>query len=165
MISYLSYLLADISEACRPEQPAPATETPASIEEYFEELEKWLESEPQFNFGYYCNLSKEQFPPPELLTESQIEEICIAFKKLLFTWNLEVIIPDNLPIAKTYLFLVSTIDEKVEIVNDGIMEIEFCNYDPPTCPFNNYCSCREFCKQDISDENINDTRDPDALPF
>jgi len=165
MFCYLSHLLADITEACRPEQPTSTTETRMSIEEHFEEVERWLENDPQFSFGYYCNLSKEQFPPPELLTEFQIEEICIAFKKLLFTWNLSVDIPDNLPISKTYLLLISTLNEKVEIVHDGFITIEFCNYDPPTCPFDDNCSCREFWKQDIPDENMNDLLGPDALAF
>jgi hypothetical protein len=155
MQSYLSHLLGDIADACRQEQPPPSSS--ASMEEYLDEAERWLESDPQFTFAYYCGLTKEQFPPARLLSEIQMEEICTAFNKLLFTWNIGVDIPDHLPVSKRYTLLVTVLDEKVDIQDAGFIDIEFCNDDPPTCPLNEYCTCKEFLKEDDMGENMNDS--------
>lgn len=155
MQSYLSHLLGDIADACRQEQPPPSSS--ASMEEYFDEAERWLESDPQFTFGYYCGLSKEQFPPAHLLNDPQMEEICTAFNRLLFTWNIGVDIPDQLPFSNRYTLLVTVLEQKVEIPDSGFIDIDLCNDDPPTCPFNEYCTCKEFLKEDDTGENMNES--------
>ena len=155
MQSYLSHLLADIIEACRQEQLPPSSSN--TMEDYMEDAERWLESEPQFTFAYYCGLTKEQFPPANLLTDSQMESVCEALNKLHYTWNIGVDIPDHIPVSKKYTLLISVLDEKVDIQDAGFIDIEFCNYDPPSCPLNEYCTCKEFLKEDDAEENTSDS--------
>ncbi len=66
-------------------------------------------------------------------------------------------IPESMPVRTTYPFILSPLEEKVTIVTYGLIGIEFCTYDPPSCPFNEYCSCIEFLskqneKIDISNQ-------------
>lgn len=168
MQSYINYLLQDINKAQRTEESCIITDKKESqsIEEHFAEIERWLEGEePAHSFSYYCGLQKEQFPPAEKLTKVQLLQINDAFRHLLFTWNLDASIPKEIPPAKTYSLLTSVLDEKTDIVNSGFMTFEFCNYDPESCPFEQYCSCKDF-EQDIGDDDMKDYMPPVGdLPF
>jgi hypothetical protein len=165
MQSYINHLLSDIAEACREEQREANSSITAendveSIERYFEEVERWLESEPKHYFSYYCGLQKEQFPPVEQLTSEQMEALSHAFERLLFTWNIGVELPDKLPVSRKYSLLISVLERKVAIVESGFETIEFCSYDPPTCPFNEWCTCKGLSLKD--DDDVGDV-DPDTL--
>jgi hypothetical protein len=169
MQSYINHLLADIVEASREQQPetfsAAAGENDLeTIERYFEEVERWLENEPVHDFSYYCGLLIEQFPPTEQLTSEQMEAVSLAFEKLLFTWNIGVEMPEKLPISRKYTLLVSVLDKKVAIVENGFETIEFCSYDPPSCPFDEWCTCKELGLKDQYDDDLEDV-DPDNIPI
>jgi hypothetical protein len=58
--------------------------------------------------------------------------------------------------------LVSVLERKVAIVESGFETIEFCSYDPPTCPFNEWCTCKEL---GLKDDNDAEGVDPDNLSF
>jgi hypothetical protein len=167
MQSYVNHLLQDIIDAQRAEIDYSEIykSKPQSIEEHFEEIERWLEGEePAHSFSYYCGLQTEQFPPSDKLTEEQVMQINEAFKHLLFTWNLGADIPAKIPPAKTYDLLIPVLDKKTDIVNSGFITFEFCNYDPPSCPFEEYCTCKDF---EMDMENDTETgKPPDGdLPF
>src|SRR5690242_3851269 len=92
MQSYINYLLTDIAAACREPvaevKPQPAGGQPQSIDEYFREMQQFLENYPQHPFSYFCGLSKEQFPPAARLSETQMEAICASFRAMLGTWHI-----------------------------------------------------------------------------
>jgi hypothetical protein len=167
MQSYLNHLLEDIANAQRVDEPYSITEKEKtqSIEEHFAEIERWLEGEePAHTFSYYCGLQKEQFPPAEKLTGLQLKQINKAFRYLLFTWNLDANIPKEVPPSKVYSMLINLLDSKTDIVNSGFMTFEFCNYDPASCPFEQYCSCKEFENDSDNDMENYNPKDGD-LPF
>jgi hypothetical protein len=169
MQSYINHLLADITEACREQQPefysgASSENDLEAIERYFEEVERWLEHEPEHDFSYYCGLQIEQFPPAEQLTNEQMEAVSLAFEKLLFTWNIGVEMPEKLPASRKYTLLVSVLEKKVAIVENGFETIEFCSYDPPSCPFDEWCTCKELGLKDQYDDDLEDV-DPGSIPF
>ena len=169
MQSYINHLLADITEACREQQPeaysaATGENDLDAIERYFEEVERWLENEPEHDFSYYSGLQIEQFPPAEQLTNEQMEAVSLAFEKLLFTWNIGVEMPEKLPVSRKYALLVSVLEKKVAIVENGFETIEFCSYDPPSCPFDEWCTCKELGLKDQYDDDMEDVN-PDNNPF
>ena len=168
MQSYINHLLADIAEACREERETHSYTSGENdveaIERYFEEVEHWLENDPEHDFSYYCGLQKEQFPPAEKLTDDQMEAVSLAFEKLLFTWNIGVEMPDKLPVSQKYSLLIGVLERKVAIVENGFETIEFCSYDPPSCPFNEWCTCKELGLKDQYDDDVEDV-DPDSIPF
>ncbi len=168
MQKYINQLLADIINAQRPEQPIPETNpVPVSDEEkmrqHFEEVEHWLEHDPMHTFSYYCGLEKEIFPPAEKLTEKQLLEINEAYRHLLFSWNLDADIPQELPATMKYKLLISTLDKKTDIVNDGFITFEFCQYHPPSCPYEAYCTCKDF--EEDMDNDIQHGLPEGELPF
>jgi hypothetical protein len=170
MQSYINHLLSDIAEACREEQSeayaaASAENDLEAMERHFEDVERWLETDPEHDFSYYCGLQKEQFPPPEKLTGAQMENVSNAFERMLFTWNIDVNLPDALPAAKRYTLLISILERKVNIADNGIETIEFCSYDPSSCALREWCSCRELWFNEQEEEDNREDFDPDALPF
>jgi hypothetical protein len=157
MQSYINYLLADIAAAGREvineTTPRPTASEPGSIDDYFREVQQFLENYPQHPFSYYCGLSKEQFPPADKLTEQQMEAICSAFRTMLSTWNIAADIHIKVPVSKIYSLLVTVLDEKVSMGLEGQTIIEFCNYHPPSCAMCEFCTCKEFFEQEFPGDN------------
>ena len=154
---YFKHLLEDIAAAKRSRvneygQVRAAGEY-KNVDEYFREVELYLDSYPQLPLSYYCGLHKEQLPPPERLSESQMEDICVALRKMYLTWKIEAHLHIIVPVSKLYCLLVSVLDEKVNVGLDGHTTIEFCNYHPPSCNMNEYCTCRDFYEKEYPRHN------------
>lgn len=144
MENYITQLLTDIENANRPELPL---ETDDDGSQTIAAVEKWLaqQDDPKHTFSYYCGLKREQFPPVDRLTPLQIDSLVEAFEYLLSTWNLEASMPEEVPGAIKYALLVGILDKEVDIVDRGIIGIEFCDYDPNECPFGSeYCTCKDY---------------------
>lgn len=164
MQAYIDYLLQDMAAAHRNEEPIPPGELSGedSFETHIAEVEKYLQGgEPNHTFGYYCGLESVQFPPTDRLNSDQLSQFISAFNSLLLSWNLGTDIPDEAPTELTYRLLVSVLDQKTEIVDYGMITLEFCTYDQPSCLFGEHCMCK-----DIEDWHYpsTDAKDGD-LPF
>lgn len=167
MHPYIPHLLADIAAACRPEIDIEEMfREPQTLEEHFEEIERWTEGEdPERTFGYYCGLESMNFPPMEQLTVKDMKLVCKAFERLLFTWNSGIDLPKNLPVNMRYHFIVNTLNEEFTPVNSGFMTIGYCNGYAPDCIFKEYCTCLEFWN-DLPDDDMDDVDTwSDELPF
>ena len=165
MQSYINHLIEDITQAERSQELYTRDNfgQPKTLEEEFAEIERWLEQGPAHTFGYYCGLEQEQFPPAEKLTEKQLKQVIKSFSHLLFTWNLNADIPANVPLNKKYALLISILGEKTDIVSIGFLTFDFCNYDPPSCPFEEHCICKDF--EDYTNDIMSDDLPDEALPF
>lgn len=156
MQSYINYLLADIAEAGREAvsdlKQQHAANPRNSIEDYFREVQQFLENYPQHPFSYYCGLDKDQFPPADRLTEEQLTAVCAAFHQMLSTWNIAADIHIKVPASKVYSLLITVLDEKVSIGLEGTTTIEFCNYHPPSCAMGEYCTCKDFYEREGKDD-------------
>lgn len=143
MHPYLPHLLADITAAHRTNAPAPVY--PKTIEEELEEAERWLEGEePAHTFGYYCGLDAVNFPPPEQLYLKDMKKVCKAFRKMMFSWNLDIDLPEKLPLPIAYKMMIDTLNTKTTIVNSGTIGFDFCTGYAPDCIFKEYCPCRKI---------------------
>jgi hypothetical protein len=132
MHPYLPYLLADIAAAHRTDTPKPGP--PQTIEEHFEEVERWIEGEePAHTFGYYCGLEAANFPPPEQLTDEEMKQVIKAFSQMMFSWNHGIALPETLPIPIAYKMTVDSLDMKTQIVKSGMMSFDFCTGYAPDC--------------------------------
>lgn len=165
MHPYLSYLLDDIAAAHRDENEIEEIEyEPQTIEEYFEEIDRWLEGEePTHTFGYYCGLEAVNFPPTEQLTKTEMELVCDAFRKMMFSWNLKIHFPQNLPVSMAYRITVDTLNSKTDICNRGFVDFDFCNGWAPDCIFKEYCNCLEIWDELDDDMSIDSSEG--ELPF
>ncbi len=144
MHPYLPHLLSDIAAACREEIPEKEVR-PQTIEEHFEEIERWVEGEePEHTFGYYCGMNAENFPPAVQLTYDEMIIIRKAFEQMMFTWNHGISLPETLPVAFAYKMMVDSLNMKTNIVNSGCMSFDFCSGYAPDCVFKKYCPCLEI---------------------
>ena len=106
-------------------------------------------------FGKVCGIKTSQFPPVNLLTDEQMESICEAIERLLFSWNLQTDLPDELPVEKAYQLLIGIFDQKNTIVTSGHTDIEFCNSTPNTCAFGEFCECKKIDEAiEIREKNL-----------
>ncbi|MEP6513854.1 MAG: hypothetical protein ABJA79_08290 [Parafilimonas sp.] len=161
MHPYIPHLLSDIAGAHCADMPEPMY--PKTIQEEFDEIERWVESEePPHTFGCYCGLNNEQFPPAEQLTKKEIKIICKAFRQMMFSWNLGADLPKKLPAELYYSFLINTLNMKTNIVSSGFMTFEFCCSYPPDCPFKEHCMCLKFWN---TEETFIPPTETDELPF
>jgi len=167
MQSYINYLLEDIEAAKRPETPfetAPAIDDEDSMEAHFAEVERWLESDPQHTFGHHCGLKTEQFPPSEKLTEQQMQQVIKVFSQLMYSWNMDADIPEEVPTERRYQLLVNIVDTKVEVINSGMLTIDYCTGNSDGCELGEYCPCKNLIFGPEYDmENFNP--DKSELPF
>ncbi len=148
MHPYIKHLLQDITEAHRTEI-AGEVKPPINFEEEMEEIEKWLEGEePMYTFGYFCGLKSVNFPPPEQLTDAEIKKVIDAFGHMMFSWNLDISLPDTLPLAIAYNMTIDTLNSKTQIVNSGFMGFDFCTGYAPDCIFKEYCPCLKIWNRD-----------------
>ena len=171
MHPWLPLLLADITAAQRNEIPVAATEQPMTFEEEMEEIEKWVEGEePDYTFGYYCGLEGVNFPPPHQLTDEEMKQVLKTFGEMMFSWNLDISLPELLPLPIRYTMTIDTLNTKTAIVNSGMMVFDFCTGYAPDCVFKEYCSCLEIWNSEEKENDIdnhidNMDTDPNELPF
>jgi len=143
--SYVDYLLGDIQQSERNEDVSSNALTDQDgLFEHFMEVERFVTEDPLNNLGQLCGLKREQFPPLDQLSKTQIKKIVKAFRRLLYSWNLEIVVPKKFPEVEQYDLLVGLLDQKVHIVKNGTYYIEFCSYEPKECPFGLYCDCKDF---------------------
>ena len=145
MQPYVDYLLKDILDAEQPENERDSylvDET--DLMSHLEEVERLIMEDPLNTFGQICGLVQEQFPPAEQLSLKQIKQVNKAYHRLLLSWNSGVDFPKKFPSHLEYNFLVTLLNEKIHIVKNGFSCFEFCTCDPPSCPFKEYCTCRDL---------------------
>jgi len=145
MQKYLTQLHGDLKAARRPDQ-FPTADDQVSEEEattaMLEEAERFAAREiPTKKFGDTCGIQKVQFPPAEKLSEDQLEALCEAIKDLMWSWFVDITLPESLPIERRYHFLINVFDTEVMLVEDGHIGIELCDYDMEHCVFGEYCTC------------------------
>lgn len=153
MHPYVPYLLEDIVNAVRPETVYVKTASETIEEDDLEALENWVCGDtPEHTLGYYCGLSKEQFPPVDQLSVEDIQMVFQAFERMLYSWNAEISLPDSLPWNLRYQFLVKTLDEGLPLIGGGdFIMFDFCSGYAPGCPFGQHCSCREYWEENVGD--------------
>lgn len=158
MHSYIKHLLSDISNACRMETQAEDTIQPRSFEEEMAEIEEWIEGkEADFTFGYYCGLDAANFPPAEQLTDEEMQVVMYAFRQMMASWNLDISLPESLPLPIAYAMTIDTLNTKTAIVNSGTMCFDFCTGYAPDCIFKEYCPCLRIWNEGKKDYEVNDT--------
>ena len=146
---YISQLLEDLRAAHRVEAPFDvANHAPNDDEEgmeaHFAEVERYLSGDHDQRIGDVLNLVAEQFPPVKMLTEAQMQAVVEAFGSLLQTWHIDTDLPQDLPTEKSYELLVSALDKKVYLADDGFVTIEFCSYAPWDCQLGEWCMCKNL---------------------
>lgn len=138
----------------RPDMQLSSIEKNADLEfqAHIEQVEEWLEGNAEFSMFYHFELKKQLFPPPDRLTDAQLDQLCIALLRLWNAFNLSASIPEKAPNRIVYPALLKRMLKPTMIMNSGINGIEFCYYEPSDCVFGAYCDCgNSFIEMDIAE--------------
>lgn len=169
MEQYIIQLIEDILAAHRTTNDY-VEEVDDSFEAHIADVERYLSGEGEQKIADFSGLYAEQFPPKERLNENQMKQVVEAYQLMLQSWNIDIYLPEQLPIAMKYELLIGTLDRSVYVTNDEYSHIgiDLCSYDVDNCPFGSeYCSCKEDLKEWESKENDRENyeSDDDEWPF
>jgi hypothetical protein len=143
METYVTQLVEDIKNAGRM-VPIPLKRK-LSFEEEMEAVEHWAcGSERPQSFSRVCNLPFEQFPPVDQLKEEEMRSIIKAIEDMFETWNHQVCLPENIPVAIAYPLVVGLMNEEAWYLPRGAICHDFCTGYSPECELKEYCSCLEY---------------------
>lgn len=143
MEKYLNYLLADIAAATA-NVPVltfeDSEEGPSFIP--IDEEEKMARRE---RLGDWMGLRQEWFPPAGRLRDDQMSRLLEAMNQCLDAYNFIPHYPTGLPLRKRYEVLVTQLGKEVPILVHNPWQIDFCDYEPRTCPFGeSFCQCKVY---------------------
>ena len=161
MQKYVEQLTADILAAQANVPAKPYYEAPPHMEG-LEYIMEW-ENNPEKPMSEWFKLESCLFPPPEKLTDQQMQQLTDAILDLWAVFGFEALFPDELPVLYQYQQLVKVLDEDTQWSSEGVSTHWcWCNIDPETCPFpEEYCTCKDIEVDDMDSFEY----DPDALPF
>lgn len=149
MHPYTKHLLEDIQNAFRPKDFFKNKKlTSDEIGDHFSNIERWLNQDQEPTFGSYCGLKSGDFPPFDFYSSQELKTVVKLFEKMMYSWNLSMDVPKNLPPDRKYKLMIATLDEPTLIVEDGFVGFDYCTGDPEGCELMEYCPClkSEFYK-------------------
>lgn len=156
MQSYIKYLLQDIKNAERNGKDNLSHSYSPSFEQEEREIERYISGEGRQTISYFTGLDKEQFPPKEQLSDSDIKLILMAFNEMFKTWNASIEYPEEMPLRERYDFLRnSVLEECFTPINIGCVHFDFCTGNPSGCAWGKYCKCSEDYNDIINKINCN----------
>lgn len=139
---YLKYLLKDIQAGHRKPEDEPVDNEPTSLEDHFRDIENWLAGTTEESITYYTGLQKEDFPPAEQFSESEMKTVLHAFDRMLASWRTDIYYPEKMPIRERYKFLINTVlDDKISLISSGRLSLDYCTGNPEGCEWGEYCFC------------------------
>jgi hypothetical protein len=165
MEHYISQLIEDLHSAHRKEQSVkPSPQEEETFESYIAEVERYISGEGYESISSILGLEEFQFPPIERLTDEQMFKVILAFDACLASWNVCLDMPENLPIPLQYKLYLTTLSQKINPVDYGMIHLETCSYNTDNCQLGEYCHCSAYEDDYPDDMNINFPKDGE-LPF
>lgn len=159
MDRYIKQIIEDIEEA-KKMVPLPSDiydgldeDTDKGEIEDLSYIEQYLNG-PEKKIEDITGIKKELLPPPEKLTEGQIEALT---KALISLWKAFYLVPDfpeGVPDRIKYPLLRDYCEHETKHTTMGEVHVEFCDCDPENCPFEGYCSiCKEIEKESLPEQS------------
>ncbi|MCB0586217.1 MAG: hypothetical protein KDD06_12940, partial [Phaeodactylibacter sp.] len=95
--------------------------------------------------GEWIGLRQELFPPSNRLNDEQMAHLLDAMTQCLDVYNFIPHFPAGLPVRKRYDVLVAQLGKEVPILMHNAWQIDFCEYEPRNCPFDEaFCQCKVY---------------------
>lgn len=150
MKHYLNHLIEDMQQAATNLPAKPYLEL-SEDDECLRGVIEYESIEPK-PMQEWFGIDKANFPPAEKLSNYELRLLVKEIIKLWHAYNFDPVLPKNLPARIAYQTLVNYFDKPVTWVSEGIIGVEFCEYDPENCPFPaEYCMCKDF-ENDINSD-------------
>ena len=121
----------------------PGPEFEATIEE----VENYLHGKPELTMFYHFGFEPEQFPPPSALSDKEAGTLTHALCRLWAAFNFTPVFPQTAPGRVVYPLLLERMGKPAFVMDYGHTGVEFCDYEPQTCPFGVWCDCKEFLEE------------------
>jgi hypothetical protein len=161
---YISQLIEDLGEAKNniPERgdiwDVVDMDNKGEVED-FSHIEQYLNG-PQVPLSQTVGIDLIQLPPLEKIESygyDLVEKVYFAIIDLLEAFHYDPVFPDNLPVSLRYKTLRENWDTPVPIMTEGVLGLEFCNYEVSSCPFGEeYCDCKYFAQENDQAEKEED---------
>ena len=150
MDHYLDQLIADLL-ALHDKQPPPVDyrllhPQYADVPDEMKYVVEW-ENAAQQSFSNLFGISAEAFPPPDQLSDSQMERLLKAILELWAAWHIFAeLIPKQVPVGTVYQVVTDYWhNESINYISEGSTHLEFCSYQPLDCPWKlEYCTCKYY---------------------
>ncbi len=156
MNRYVEQLIEDIRRAGEMAPPDVETATDLdedeALEQHFADVERYIAGETDGTLSTITGILTDTLPQPEKLTPAQLSRLVSELVILLNKWNFYPEFPDKLPDELKYRALLGVWDDEQTYAKSGMMHLEFCNFDPESCPFTGYCTvCDEVANDDMAE--------------
>src|SRR5690348_9987017 len=104
MKKYIEQLVEDLQAAHHSEEGVAQAElNEQTFEAHMEEIENWvLGNLPHSSFAGQSNLDTNRFPPPDQLSEEEMEAVIAGIEGLFGSWNNSIDFPDGIPTPFRY---------------------------------------------------------------
>ncbi len=150
MDQYLDQLIADLRER-HDKQPPPVDyrlmhPQYADVPDELKYVVEW-ENAPRQSFSTLFGIPAEAFPPPEKLSDPQMERLLKAIFELWAAWRIFAdLIPKGVSVATVYQVITDYWrNETISYISEGDTHLEFCSYDPQDCPWElKHCTCKDY---------------------
>jgi hypothetical protein len=125
------------------EAPNPDNDLPPDPEfmATIEEVETYLHGKPELSMFYHFSFDAAQFPPPEKLTDDELNMLTLALCRLWAAYNFTPVFPQAAPGRVVYPLLLERMGKPAFVFDHGHVGVEFCHYEPEDCPFGAWCDC------------------------
>lgn len=142
MQTYITQLIEDLTAAKSKENSINRKLIEEDFEAHIVELERYMNGEGKQRIRKIIGKKKEAFPPADRLTDEQLNAVSEALLDCLYSWNICIDMPEQLPASLKYTLLVYALKYKVVVVSSGFIHLELCNYNSESCPFGiEFCRC------------------------
>jgi hypothetical protein len=124
----------------------PLSTADLEVEKTMAEMEQWRDEAPpvQQNMFYHFGFTPEQFPPPEQLSDADLDALSVLLCRLWAAYNFTAVVPEKAPGRVVYPLLLERMHKPTFVMTRGCIGIEFCHYEPSECPFGaEWCSCKD----------------------
>lgn len=165
MQRYIEQIIGDLKESKKNVPPDPELENTKNYED-FEEKMFAIETAPSQHKKDVFGVSFEELPPPEKLTDKQIEQLLDAIEDTFEAFNISIEYKDNMPIKLKYDVLRDSFKYDIHIMPGFSMHFDFCDGLCEECKMADYCDIKDEIMNDENDmENYTYNDDDDELPF
>lgn len=102
---------------------------------------------PEQSFEELFDLPAEAFPPPEKLSEQQMQAVLDGILALWAAWRIYPEVPKGVPVATLYRVVADFWRKDIVSYASGYkLHFKLCDYKPKHCVWGSsaYCSCKDF---------------------
>jgi hypothetical protein len=140
MEKYIQQLIQDLEKAANNPPDRPYIEVPPHLADDIATAEIALT--PYQTIEELTGIEQEVFPQLIDLQGDQWQRVNEAIFKVFETLHLDLVnLPTDIPPEELYEVLTTHWDYPVQYLPSSGMDLDFCNGDPMTCPYGDYCDC------------------------